>query len=62
MRILFTSYTGDHAITFSGANDAPDGTHPRVKDKNNADVNFGVGRHYYIHKWCCHHRHVTLQG
>ena len=37
---IITAYAGDHALTFSGANDSPDGTHPRVKDKDNADVNF----------------------
>ena len=37
----FLTYDGDRILTFSGASDAPDGTHPRVKDKNNADVNFG---------------------
>ena len=35
-----TTYTGDHALTFSGANLSPDGTHPKVTDKNNSDVNF----------------------
>ena len=37
----YVTYTGDHALTFSGATDSPDGTHPKVKDKTNADVNFG---------------------
>jgi hypothetical protein len=35
------TYNGDYILTFSGANDSPDGTHPKVKDKTNADVNFG---------------------
>jgi hypothetical protein len=37
-----TAYTGDKSLTFSGAANAPDGTHPTVSDKNGAAVNFGV--------------------
>src|SRR5207244_2660234 len=37
-----TGYTGSHDIAFSGASDAPDGTHPTVKDKNGNTVDFGT--------------------
>lgn len=38
-----TTYTGDKTITFSGANNAPDGTtHPTVADKTSVARNFGV--------------------
>ena len=37
------SYSGDETLTFSGANDAPDGTHPTVTDKTGTPVAFGTG-------------------
>jgi adhesin/invasin len=36
-----TDYTGNHAITFSGAADAPSGVHPTVTDRTGAPVDFG---------------------
>jgi hypothetical protein len=39
-----TGYTGDHSVTFTGANTAPDGSHaPTVTDKNSAAQTFGTG-------------------
>ena len=49
---IITAYAGDHALTFSGANDSPDGTHPRVKDKDNADVNFSSAATITFTDWC----------
>ncbi|MBI3991295.1 MAG: hypothetical protein HY350_04005, partial [Candidatus Omnitrophica bacterium] len=37
-----TSYSGDKALTFSGANNAPAGNVPTVTDKTGAAVNFGT--------------------
>lgn len=37
-----TSYAGDQSLTFSGANQAPNGTRPTVSDKNGSAVNFGT--------------------
>src|SRR5947209_2267652 len=37
-----TNYTGDKSLTFTGAGNAPDGTHPTVTDKTGAAVNFGT--------------------
>ncbi|MCP3686722.1 MAG: hypothetical protein GY861_29135, partial [bacterium] len=36
------SYTGDKSITFSGANNAPDGTQPSASNSSSSDVNFGT--------------------
>jgi hypothetical protein len=36
-----TAYTGDKSLTFTGAGNAPDGTHPTVTDKTPSAVNFG---------------------
>jgi hypothetical protein len=36
------SYTGDKSVTFTGAANAPDGTHPTVTDKAGTAVNFGT--------------------
>lgn len=39
----FTSYTGDHAITFSGANSSTNPvTPPTIKDKNGNPISFGT--------------------
>jgi uncharacterized repeat protein (TIGR01451 family)/gliding motility-associated-like protein len=37
-----TGYTGDKVITFSGASTASNGTAPKIKDKNGAEVAFGT--------------------
>jgi tetratricopeptide (TPR) repeat protein len=37
-----TGYTGDKTFTFSGANNAPDGTHPTVTNKVAGAINFGT--------------------
>ncbi|MCK4918920.1 MAG: DUF2341 domain-containing protein, partial [Candidatus Pacebacteria bacterium] len=36
-----TSFTGDKAVIFSGANDSPNSTTPTCTDKDSADIDFG---------------------
>ena len=38
---VMVDYTGDKSIIFSGANTAPDGTHPTCTDKDGVAINFG---------------------
>ncbi|HNW90697.1 MAG TPA: cadherin-like domain-containing protein, partial [Bacteroidales bacterium] len=38
---IITSYTGDHNLTFSGANLSPNSSAPTVKDKNGTATSFG---------------------
>ena len=38
----YTDYSGDKALTFSGANDGSNGTSPTVADKNGDPVDFGT--------------------
>lgn len=38
---LISSYSGDHAVTFSGASISPNGQVPTVTDRNGVDIDFG---------------------
>jgi hypothetical protein len=37
-----TGYTGDKSLTFGGASNAPNGTHPTVANKTGSAINFGT--------------------
>ncbi|MCK5591660.1 MAG: hypothetical protein KAI72_06870, partial [Candidatus Pacebacteria bacterium] len=38
----YTDYTGDHDLTFSGANISPNSNDPTCEDKDSTDINFGT--------------------